>query len=94
MRPGARPTAGQIRNFANRPWSAIRESKARRRASLDATHGVQAADCVGEALWLHKRDVDPAWPTATERARDLRDHRRTLEKLRQLGDLADVIALR
>lgn len=80
-----RPRAEDVRAFARRPWSQIARIKAEHRAQLAREHGAESALAMGEALWDHAKGVQPGWPTAEDRARDLAHHREMSRKLRAIA---------
>ncbi|MCK6553531.1 hypothetical protein L6Q96_02925 [Candidatus Binatia bacterium] len=76
--------ADALRAFASRDWEAIAASKRRHWAHALRSRGPEALFQVALRLRDHARALQPDWPTAHERARDLADH----IELKQLLDRA------
>lgn len=53
--------------FRDRRWDLVREAKESFWAHETRTRGPDAGFAAGEALWVHARSIDPAWPTETSR---------------------------
>ena len=68
--------AEDIRAFVQRPREPLASLKAEYWAERTRTSGGADNVAVGEALFLHAREVDPAFPSAELRAADLQHHLR------------------
>jgi hypothetical protein len=78
-----------LRAFRDRDWNAVREAKERFWAEDHRRRGPLAGLAVGSALWDRIRMIDPAWPDAEQRARDLAHHLDLAEKLRRIAHAFD-----
>ena len=78
-------TPDEIREYAERDWSAIEREKARywadRKKSLSAIDALR----IGDELRAHARRLHPDWPAAADRDEDLATHRRVSEALRSVA---------
>jgi hypothetical protein len=66
-----------LRAYASRDWDALARLKEEACSSLSPAEGI----LLGEALRLHARAVNPAWPTARQRRADRAAHLRLLDAL-------------
>lgn len=75
--------ARDIRAFVSRDWERVRQAKdqywGRRIARLGAAEGLRIADDLRRQEIL----MNPGWPDAAERSRDLRAHVRLARRLRR-----------
>lgn len=78
-------TPDEIREFAERDWSAIEREKERywieRKESLSPTDALR----IGDALREHARMLHPDWPSPADRDADLAMHQRVSEALRSVA---------
>ena len=62
-----------LRAYAHRPWStaeALKQAYWARELSANPLATFEAS----QALWVHMRQVNPDWPSQTERQEDLAHH--------------------
>ena len=74
-----RPTGEQLREYAQRPWAAMRDT-------VRAQAPDKALEC-SQMLWEHMREVDPQWPDADQRHTDLEHHRHLVHLSQRLADV-------
>jgi hypothetical protein len=71
--------------YSNRRWDLVRESKEQFWAEETRARGPDAGFAAGEALWVHARAMDPAWPSEDSRRDDLEHHVALSVKFRRVA---------
>jgi hypothetical protein len=56
--------------YRNRRWDLVREAKEQFWAEETRARGPEAGFAAGEALWVHARATDSAWPSEESRRAD------------------------
>jgi hypothetical protein len=74
-------TRAQVREFVERDWGRVEESKRAYWAGLAPAQRLELAG----GLWQHAREHASAWPEST-RAEDIAHHRRLARRLREISD--------
>ena len=72
-RAEAEPPLPPLVAIGREPFAALERSAGAHYAALRAARGAAATVALGEALYAHARALRPDWPTARDRADDLRD---------------------
>ena len=67
--------ADDLHAYARRGWAEARDLKRRAWAADAIEAGPDGGLAVSDQLWRHARSVDPSWPDAATRAKDLEHHR-------------------
>ncbi len=75
----------QLRDYLDRDWARVRAAKEQFWAGDTRARGPMAGLTIGAALWAHARAVDPTWPDAEARGRDLEHHVALSRKLDRLA---------
>jgi hypothetical protein len=78
-------TREEMLAFARRPWRALGEGRAAHWADFRRRRGVPGVLALAEELRLQVLARRPDWPSAAERAEDLRCHLRVSEALRRVA---------
>jgi hypothetical protein len=73
--------ADDLRRFARRDWAAAATGKRDYWVEQYQRHGAAPARMASTALLLHMRTVQPDFPSRTDRATDLADHRSLRQRL-------------
>jgi hypothetical protein len=77
-----------VRAYARRPWP-VAEAMKREHWARELSRNPLATFEASQALWVHMRRMNPAWPSEADRQDDLAHH----VALKRLIDRAAVVAL-
>ena len=62
-----------LRAYASRPWH-LAETLERTHWTSELARDPMATFWASQVLWVHMRQINPAWPTEAEREEDLAHH--------------------
>lgn len=74
-----------LRAFRVRDWKAVRDAKEQFWAEDHRRRGPLAGFALSASLWKRARALDPTWPDAQQRAKDLAHHVELAERIRRVA---------